>query len=151
MQKDGRRNRFFPNPMQKQVDFGPNPFATNLNEAARRNNFFRTTLWTGENLQLTLMSIQVNEDIGLEVHRNTDQFIYIVEGQGVTMMGDRQDCLNYRQNLTSGYGVFVPAGTWHNIINTGRIPLKLFTVYAPPEHPHGTVHRTKAEAEKHDY
>jgi mannose-6-phosphate isomerase-like protein (cupin superfamily) len=67
------------------------------------------------------------------------------------MMGNRQDCLDYRQNVSPGFGIFVPAGTWHNVINTGRMPLKLFTVYAPPEHPRGTVHRTKAEAEEYHH
>ncbi len=151
MQRFNRQNFNNNNTSYRQTDFGPKPFATNLNEAARRNDLFRVALWTGEHLQLTLMSINVNDNIGLEVHRDVDQFLYIVEGQGVTMMGNRQDCLDYRQNVSPGFGIFVPAGTWHNVINTGRMPLKLFTVYAPPEHPRGTVHRTKAEAEEYHH
>jgi mannose-6-phosphate isomerase-like protein (cupin superfamily) len=145
------RNRNYGHSQLGQTDFGPRPFVTNMNEAARRNDFFRRALWTGEHLQLTLMSIGVNDIVGLEVHEEVDQFFYIVEGQGMTLMGDTRDCLNFRQNISCGSGIFVPAGIWHNVVNTGRIPLKLFTIYAPPEHPHGTIHRTKADAERHSY
>ena len=129
-------------------DYGPYPFITNIEDLARRNRFFRVALWTGEYLQLTLMSIDVGDDIGLEMHNNLDQFIRIERGQGLVLMGDERDYLDYRARVYDGYVVFIPAGTWHNLINTGRTPLKLYSIYAPPEHPHGTVQERKEDAEE---
>ena len=128
-------------------DYGPDPFAVNIEKAAEQNNTFRTALWTGKHLQLTLMSLNVGEDIGLEVHPNLDQFIRIEEGQGVVMMGDSRDNLNFRRRVGENYAFIIPAGKWHNLINTGNRPLKLYSIYAPPQHPHGTVHKTKADAQ----
>lgn len=127
-------------------DYGPAPFVIDIDEAAKRNNNYRTTLWTGNQLQLTLMSIRVGEDIGVEVHPVIDQFIRVEEGQGVAEMGPSKNNLNYRRNVSDGSAIFIPAGTWHNVINTGNRPLKLYSIYAPPQHPHGTVHETKAIA-----
>lgn len=138
--------------LHRSNDFGPNPFVTNINSATLRNNKFRTALWSGNHLQLTLMSINVGEDIGLEIHHNLDQFIRVEQGQGVVIMGDSQDSFNFRQNIYDDYIVLIPAGKWHNIINTGNVPLKLYSIYAPPAHPFGTVHETKQEAEEeHGY
>lgn len=129
------------------TDYGPEPFVTNINNAARKNTNYRTALWTGEYLQLTLMSIPVCGEIGLEVHPETDQFLRIEGGNGLVLMGQEKNLLNYQRQVSEGNAVFVPAGTWHNIINTGNCPLKLYTVYAPPHHPHGTVQTTKAIAD----
>lgn len=126
-------------------DRGPYPYVTNIHEAAMRNNAFRTALWTGKYLQLTLMNIDVNDDIGLEMHPDVDQFLRIEQGQGLVMMGEDKNKLSYRQRVHENYVVFVPAGTWHNLINTGGIPIKLYSIYAPPNHPHGTVHVTKED------
>lgn len=128
-------------------DYGPQPFVINIDEATRRNTTFRTALWTGEQLQVTLMSINVGDDIGLEVHPEGDQFIRIEEGQGIVRMGDTKDNLNFQAAIADDFAIMIPAGKWHNIINTGNIPLKLYAIYAPPEHPRGTVHVTKADAE----
>jgi mannose-6-phosphate isomerase-like protein (cupin superfamily) len=128
-------------------DYGPEPFVVNIEEITKQNNNYRTTLWTGSYLQLTLMSIKVGEDIGLEIHPNLDQFIRIEEGQGLVMMGDRKDRLNFQEKVYDDFAFIIPAGTWHNLINTGRTPLKLYSIYAPPQHPKGTVHETKAIAE----
>jgi mannose-6-phosphate isomerase-like protein (cupin superfamily) len=128
-------------------DYGPEPFVINIMEATKQNNTFRTALWTGCHLQLTLMSIKVGEDIGLEVHPNVDQFLRIEEGQGLVKIGKTKHNLDFQRNVYDDFAIFVPAGTWHNIINTGKIPLKLYSIYAPPNHPHGTVHKTKADAE----
>lgn len=128
------------------TDYGPDPFAINIEEATKKNDFFRTALWTGEYLQLTLMSINVGDDIGLEVHQDHDQFIRIEHGQGLVEMGDRKDQLDYQQNVSDNFAIFIPAGKWHNVTNTGQTPLKLYSIYAPPEHPLGTVHETKAVA-----
>ena len=127
-------------------DQGPNPFVSNIHHTTNANNTFRTALWTGNRLQLTLMSLQPGEDIGLEVHPHTDQFLRIEQGHGVTQMGKSRDNLTFQQMIGPGSALFVPAGTWHNLTNTGQIPLKLYSIYAPPNHPFGTVHETKAEA-----
>ncbi|HOV69963.1 MAG TPA: cupin domain-containing protein [Clostridia bacterium] len=131
-------------------DYGPEPYVVDIEEATVRNNYFRSALWTGEHLQLTLMSIEPGSEIGLEIHPDVDQFLRIEQGEGLAMMGDTQDNLNYRQRVSDGYAVFIPAGKWHNLINTGTRPLKLYSIYAPPQHPRGTVHRTKEEAEKYN-
>ncbi|WP_283153714.1 cupin domain-containing protein [Guptibacillus hwajinpoensis] len=127
-------------------DYGPKPFVANINEATKQNDTFRTALWTGEHLQLTLMSIDVGEDIGLEMHSNVDQFLRIEQGQGKVQMGKRKDSLNYEREVYDDYAVFIPAGTWHNLTNTGDVPIKLYSIYAPPNHPFGTVHETKEDA-----
>jgi len=128
-------------------DYGAAPFVVNINEAAKQNNNFRTTLWTGNHLQLALMSIPVGGDIGLEIHPNVDQFIRIEEGQGLVKMGQSKDYLDFQENVYNDYAIIIPAGRWHNLINTGNIPIKLYTIYAPPNHPFGTIHVTKEEAE----
>jgi mannose-6-phosphate isomerase-like protein (cupin superfamily) len=127
-------------------DYGPEPFTINIDEATKQNNTYRTAIWTGTHLQVTLMSINVGEDIGLEVHPNVDQFLRIEQGQGIVQMGKSKDHLNFVRKVYDNYAIMVPAGTWHNVTNTGNIPLKLYTIYAPPHHPHGTVHETKADA-----
>lgn len=128
-------------------DYGNFPFVVNINEATKQNNTFRTALWTGDHLQVTLMSINVGDDIGLEIHPTVDQFLRIEEGQGIVKMGNSKDNLNFERRVSDDYAIMIPAGTWHNVINTGKIPLKLYSIYAPPHHPHGTVHRTKADSE----
>lgn len=127
-------------------DYGNKPFVVNIEEASEQNNTFRTALWTGKHLQVVLMSINVGESIGLEIHPTVDQFLRIEEGQGRVQMGDTKENLNYQQNVHEDYAIMVPAGKWHNLTNTGNKPLKLYTIYAPPEHPFGTVQRTKADA-----
>ncbi|HHU50431.1 MAG TPA: cupin domain-containing protein [Firmicutes bacterium] len=132
-------------------DYGPEPLVINIEEAARQNNYFRLALWTGCYLQLTLMSIKVGEDIGLEMHPYVDQFIRIEHGQGLVLMGDHQCNLDFQRNVYDGYVILIPAGKWHNLINTGNVPLKLYSIYAPPEHPRGTVQVVKPAAENSDY
>lgn len=128
-------------------DYGPEPFTINIDKVTRMNNNFRTTLWTGIHLQMTLMSIDVNGEIGLEIHPDTDQFLKIEEGSGIVKMGLDKDNLNYEQKVIGGYGIFIPANTWHNLINNGTSPIKLYSIYAPPHHPRGTIHETKAIAD----
>lgn len=128
-------------------DYGPNPFVVDINAATKQNDTFRTALWTGTHLQVTLMSIPVGEDIGLEMHPNVDQFLRVEAGQGIVKMGNTKYNLNFQRRIGDDFAIMIPAGTWHNVINTGSTPLKLYSIYAPPQHPSGTVHRTKAEAE----
>jgi mannose-6-phosphate isomerase-like protein (cupin superfamily) len=134
------------NPKVEWKDYGGKPFVVNIEQAAKRNPNYRTALWTGKHLQVTLMSIDVSGDIGLEVHPDVDQFIRIEQGQGLVQMGGRKDRLEFERNVSEDDAIMIPAGTWHNVINTGHVPLKLYSIYAPPEHPFGTIHRTKAEA-----
>lgn len=130
-----------------EMEYTPEPFVVNIEKATKQNNTYRTVLWTGTYLQLTLMSIEVGEDIGLEVHENLDQFIRIEEGQGLVKMGDSKNNLDFQRKVDDDFAFIIPAGKWHNLINTGNKPIKLYSIYAPPEHPHGTVHETKAIAE----
>lgn len=134
-------------PCPRDTDFGPEPFVVNIEQATLRNRNFRTALWTGCYLQLTLMSIPAGSEIGLELHPDTDQFLRIESGSGIVRMGACKDRPDFQKCVGAGDAVFIPAGTWHNLINTGRCPLKLYSVYAPPHHPHGTVHKTKAIAD----
>ena len=129
------------------VDYGPWPYAVDIETATLQNDTFRTVLWTGSHLQLVLMSIPPGGEIGLEVHPNVDQFIRIESGEGLVMMGDREDNLSWQQHVSDGWAFVIPAGWWHNLVNMGKDPIKLYTLYAPPNHPPGTVHRTQAEAE----
>jgi Mannose-6-phosphate isomerase len=133
----------------KSNDHGPAPFVINIKEATLENNNFRTALWTGCHLQLTLMCINPNDDIGLEIHPETDQLLVIEQGQGIIMMGECKENLKFKKKVCENDAIFIPAGTWHNLMNIGCEPLKLYSVYAPPQHPFGTVHVTKEDAEEH--
>lgn len=132
-------------------DCGPAPFISNINLAARQNTAYRAALWTGGHLQMTLMSIPVRGEIGFEMHEDVDQFIRIEEGRGLVVIGNGGAIPSTRQSVGRNDGIFIPAGTWHNVINEGFRPLKLSSVYAPPNHPHGVVQQTKADAEKAEY
>ena len=128
-------------------DYGPEPFVININEATMQNNNFRTALWTGKHLQVTLMSINVGESIGLEMHPAVDQFIRIEQGYGLVQMGNDKNNLNFERKVYDDFAIIIPAGKWHNLTNIGNVPIKLYSIYAPPNHPKGTIHRTKADAE----
>ena len=131
-----------------ETDHGPKPYAANIMHTARQNHTFRTAFWSGCHLQMTLMCIPVCGDIGVEMHSDTDQFIRVEEGQAIVRMGTCKDKLDFHYRLGVGDAVFVPSGTWHNVSNTGNCPLKLSSLYAPPKHPRGTIHHTKADAEE---
>lgn len=136
---------------EKIRDHGPEPYIVNIAKKSVQNKNFRTALWTGNHLQVTLMNIPVGGEIGTELHPDIDQMIRVEQGTGIVRMGKQKDCLPMHEIISQGDVVFVPAGTWHNILNTGRFPLKLSSVYAPPHHPRGTVHETKADSDKADY
>jgi mannose-6-phosphate isomerase-like protein (cupin superfamily) len=144
---EAKRKSFYQgrHPFRGIIDQGPKPFVTNINEAVMLNTNFRTALWTGEYLQLTLMSIDVGGDIGLEMHPDVDQFLRLEQGYGLVKMGEDRNNLNYQQRVGKDYVIFIPAGTWHNLINTGNVPIKLYSIYAPPNHPHGTIHEKKED------
>ena len=127
-----------------QQDQGTKPWVVNIEELTTSNQNFRTTWWTGKQLQMTVMSIQPGEDIGLEVHQKGDQFIRVEEGTARVQMGKSKTNLNYDKTVGDDWAMFIPEGYWHNISNAGNEELKVYVLYAPPEHPAGTVHPTKA-------
>ena len=110
------------------------------------NENFRTVLDTGARLQLTVMRLGPGEGIGRERHPHTDQFLRIESGTGRVEFGRIEDAVDETHDVEDDWAIVVPAGVWHNVVNTGDGDLKLYSLYAPPEHPDGTVHRTKAEA-----
>ena len=128
-------------------DYGGEPFVFNINHGTCMNENFRTTLWTGQYLQLTLMSIPVCGDIGVEMHDDVDQFIRIESGRAKVYMGSCRNNMKEIASVDGNYAILIPAGTWHNIVNVGNRPLKLYSLYAPPKHPRGTVHQTKEDAQ----
>jgi mannose-6-phosphate isomerase-like protein (cupin superfamily) len=133
-------------------DAGPHPYAVNIERATLANVTFRSTVWTGTHLQLTVMSIEPGGEIGLEAHHDRDQFLRVESGQGRVQMGPAKDELTFDREVGDDWAILVPAGSWHNVTNIGQEPLKIYSLYGPPEHPHGTVHATKAEADaaEHD-
>jgi mannose-6-phosphate isomerase-like protein (cupin superfamily) len=129
------------------TDHGPEPFVVDIERATMANERYRTTLWTGEHLQMTLMCIPPGGDVGLEVHPDRDQFLRVEAGRARVSMGPAEDELSFQRDIADDWVILVPAGSWHNIVNIGDEPLKLYALYGPPEHAHGTVHRDKAEAD----
>ena len=129
------------------TDHGPKPYVVDIEKATLENDNYRTTLWTGAHLHLTVMSIQPGHDIGLEVHDDHDQFLRVEAGTGRVQMGPARDDLSFDETVTDDWVIFVPAGSWHNVTNTGDEPLQVYSIYSPPEHPHGTIHATKADAD----
>lgn len=119
----------------------------NIEDATKDNTNFRTVLYTGKHAQLTVMSIEVGGEVGLEVHPHLDQFLRIEAGDGRVEFGPTKDKVTEKYDVEDDWAIIVPAGTWHNVINTGDSELKLYSVYSPPEHPDGTVHRTKADSD----
>jgi mannose-6-phosphate isomerase-like protein (cupin superfamily) len=115
-------------------------FVDNIEKLTVENEDFRRVLYTAQHCQLVLMSLKVNEEIGEEVHATVDQFFRVEEGLGEVVMD------GVSTQLEAGSAIVVPAGTTHNVINTGEEPLKLYTLYAPPNHRNGTVHVTREDA-----
>ncbi|NLM31454.1 MAG: cupin domain-containing protein [Acholeplasmataceae bacterium] len=132
-------------------DYGKMPFVVDIEDITKRNTNFRTALWTGNFLQLTLMSIGVGENIGWEMHPDVDQFLRVEEGRGVIVMGKAEGAADFQENVEDDSVIIIPAGMWHNLYNTGREPLKLYSIYAPPNHPFGTTHPTKKDAMEENY
>jgi len=130
------------------VDHGKRPWIMDIEEATINNDNFRTAKWTGNVLQLTLMSIEPGGEIGLEMHEGMDQFIRIEEGTARVVMGLSEDSLAFDEEVSDDWAIFIPDGYWHNIINTGEGELKLYAIYAPPEHPMATIHPTYEDAEE---
>lgn len=119
----------------------------NIEEATLANETFRTVLFTGVHSQLTVMHIEVGSDIGLEVHRDNDQFLRIEQGKAKVEFGEAEDNLTETHDVEDDWAVIVPAGVWHNITNTGDVPLKVYSIYSPAHHPKDTVHVTRSDAD----
>jgi mannose-6-phosphate isomerase-like protein (cupin superfamily) len=120
-------------------------YLTNIEKRALDNTCFRDVLFTGPHAQLVVMALDPGEEIGMETHADVDQFIRVEAGRGTVILDGKE------QPLEDGSAVVIPAGTKHNILNTSRTEaLKLYTIYSPPEHPDGTVHKTKAEADAYE-
>lgn len=120
-------------------------YHTDIEKKTEKNEYFREVLFTTRLSQLVVMSLKPGEDIGLETHGDTDQFIRVEEGEGKAVLDGQE------YKLEDGSAIVIPAGTEHNVINTSsKEALKLYTIYTPPEHPDGTIHKTKAEAEAYE-
>lgn len=115
-------------------------FVQNIEDVTVENDAFRRVLYTAKNCQLVVMALKPKEEIGMEIHP-LDQFFRVEEGTGEAILD------GVRTAISAGFAVLVPAGANHNIINTGSVPLKLYTLYAPPNHRDGVVHRSRDEAE----
>jgi mannose-6-phosphate isomerase-like protein (cupin superfamily) len=114
-------------------------YVTNIEEDTLRNDDYRRVLFTGRNTQLVLMTLRAGDEIGLETHEEHDQFIRVESGTGTVVLNGET------HRLKDGTAVVIPAGVQHNVINSSEEPLRLYTLYSPPEHPEGTVHHTKAD------
>lgn len=123
------------------------PYVVDIEQAALENDTYRTTLWTGQHLQLTVMCIKPGDDIGLEAHAENDQFLRVESGTGRVEMGASKDDLDFVRDVEDDMVILVPAGTWHNVTNTGEDDLKVYALYGPPDHLPGTVHATHADAD----
>lgn len=127
-------------------DSGKQPFVANLVEMAKLNENYREAIWTGEEFQITLMSIPTGGgDIGMEIHRDHDQMLYLAAGTGKVQMGDAKDQISFEKTVTAGQTVIVPKNVWHNITNIGSEEMKVFSLYAPVKHPADVVQENKPE------
>jgi mannose-6-phosphate isomerase-like protein (cupin superfamily) len=128
-------------------DYGKLPWVVDIEDLTETNENFRATKWTGLNLQMTVMSLKPGEEIGLEKHDEGDQFIRIEKGNARVVMGASEDKMTFDKKVSDDWAILIPGGFWHNVINEGDEPLKLYVIYAPPEHPAGTLHKTLKESE----
>ncbi|HSL15211.1 MAG TPA: cupin domain-containing protein [Actinomycetota bacterium] len=122
-----------------------------IEAVTRGNGDFRRVLFTGSHTQLTVMRLAPGEDIGREVHPHLDQFLRIEQGRGRLELGTAEDSVDEAHDVGEDWAFIVPAGVWHNVVNTGDGDLRLYSLYSPPEHPEGTIHRTKRDAEQAEH
>lgn len=133
--------------VEQSGDLGNKPAIINIHKETNSNNYFRKSIWTGDHLQVTVMSIPAGGEIGLELHEDVDQFIRIEYGVASVYMGKTKQDVKFVGNASPDYAILIPAGTWHNILNEQNVPLKVYSIYAPPKHPIGTIHKTKFESD----
>ena len=132
---------------EKTMDYGKQPWVVDIEDLTGKNDNFRAAKWTGKNLQMTVMSVKPRGEIGLEKHDQGDQFIRVEKGEARVLMGKSKDKMTFDKRVSDDWAIFIPEGFWHNIINEGDKPLKVYVIYAPPEHPAGTLHKTFEESE----
>ena len=133
---------------EKSQDRGACPVVMNLHTEILCNQNFRTTIWTGKHLQVTVMSVPSGGEIGLEMHDDLDQFLRIENGCAAVYMGKTKQSVSFVGTANQNCAIIIPAGTWHNIVNASTYTLKLYSIYAPPQHPFGTIHATKLDSDK---
>ena len=121
-----------------------------INGKTLGNTKFRTVVYTGQHTQLTLMRLAPGEEIGWESHLVFDQFLRLEEGKARVEFGRTKKSVDETHEVEDDWAFIVPAGLWHNVVNIGNVDVKLYSLYSPPAHPDGTVHRTKAEADAED-
>ncbi|MBQ3493998.1 MAG: cupin domain-containing protein [Clostridia bacterium] len=132
---------------EQQNQTGGQPQIINIHTKTLQNTNFRKEIWTGRYLQATVMSIPPGGEIGIEMHDNIDQFIRVEQGIATVYMGDTRQNIKLVGTANHDNAIFIPTGTWHNLINNQRTPLKLYSIYAPPKHPVGTIHKTKLDSD----
>ncbi|MEM2984916.1 MAG: cupin domain-containing protein [Candidatus Jordarchaeaceae archaeon] len=121
-------------------------YHTNIENETLENNYFRKVLFTGKYSQLVVMTLKPGEEIGNEIHKNVDQFFRIEQGKAKVSLDNGREEFRVSEDEV----FIIPAGTWHNVVNIGEVDLKLYTIYSPPNHPDGTIHKTKKEAEEYE-
>lgn len=132
-------------------DMGKQPWVLDIEKATVNNNFYREAKWTGDYMQMTLMSLKPGEIINLELHQKIDQFIRIEQGEARVRMGETEENLSFDETISDDWAIFIPAGYWHELQNIGETDLKLYSIYTPAEHPSGTRHETYEEAKDHEH
>lgn len=121
------------------------PFLFHINNTVTSNQFFRNTIWSGNYMQFTVMCLMPGEDIGVEIHETIDQFLLLADGQGIVITGSDCHHMTSKKLICPGIGVIIPSCTFHNVINTGKIPMKLLSIYAPPAHIPNTIQEKKPD------
>lgn len=124
-------------------DYGNDPFVINIDDATLQNEDYRVALWTGEEIQITLMSIPPGGDIGGEVHEGHDQFLRLEAGHGKVIMGNSEDEITFEKEVGPDDVILIPKGKFHNVMTVGDEPMKLYSIYGPAHHPQGTRQATK--------
>lgn len=128
-------------------DYGKEAITFNMKDIVLKNENYRTTIWTGDYFQITLMCIPAGGgDIGMEIHPNVDQFLRLESGCGKVEMGEEKDVVTLSKVVKTNDVIIIPANTWHNVTNIGEKPMKLYSIYSPPNHPYGIKEKTKKEA-----
>lgn len=133
----------------QKTEHSAEPWVMNIEEATLNNPHYRIEQWTGKYLQMVLMSIEPGSEIDIELHEGHDQFIRIEQGRARVLMGKNENDLSFDETVLDDWAVFIPAGYYHNIKNTGDTDLKIYTIYSPTEHAKGTLHETYEEGREH--
>ena len=126
----------------------PMAYFIDITQATKQNVSYRNTLWTGDHLQLVAMHLHAREETEIDNHSNGDILLNIIQGYGLLLVGDKIDQMSTKKSLSRNFSIIIPAGTFHKLINLGKVPLKFNLIYTAPRHPPGTVHDTPRDAFK---